>query len=97
EELDKIRAITGVQEIGVRMHWLYFNESSPALLESAGASYDSSIGFNETVGYRAGTSQAYKPLNAAKLLELPVEVMDTALFYPSYRDVSPKEAKVKID
>ena len=47
------------------------------------------MGYNETVGYRAGTTQAYKPLEASRLLELPLHVMDTALFYPAYLGLSP--------
>ena len=66
EELDEIRRLTGVSEIGVRMHWLYYDQQSPVALEKAGAAYDSTIGYNETVGYRAGTTQAYKPLEATR-------------------------------
>lgn len=95
EELDEIRSITGEHEVGVRMHWLFFDEHSPAVLESAGASYDSTVGYNETVGYRAGTSQAYKPLNATRLLELPLHIMDTALFYPSHLHLSPGQAMTR--
>ena len=29
-ELAEVRSITGARDIGVRMHWLYFNEESPA-------------------------------------------------------------------
>ncbi len=82
EELEEIRSLTGNSEIGVRMHWLYYDQQSPVALEKAGAAYDSTIGYNETVGYRAGTTQVYKPLEANRLLELPLHVMDTALFYP---------------
>ena len=64
EELDEIRRLTGDPEIGVRMHWLYYGQQSPGVLEKAGAVYDSTIGYNETVGYRAGTTQVYKPLEA---------------------------------
>lgn len=92
EELDEIRSLTGVSDIGVRMHWLFYSEQSPALLEKAGATYDSTIGYNETVGYRAGTTQAYKPLETNELLELPMHVMDTALFYPAYLDLSAADA-----
>ena len=49
---------------GVRMHWLYFDQQSPAVLDKAGADYDSTAGYNEAIGYRAGTAQAYKPLKA---------------------------------
>ncbi len=96
EELEEIRRLTGVAEIGVRMHWLYYDQQSPATLEKAGAAYDSTIGYNETVGYRAGTTQAYKPLEATRLLELPLHVMDTALFYPAHLGLSPRQAKTLI-
>lgn len=96
-ELKAIRNVTGESEIGVRMHWLYFDENAPALLEEAGFSYDSTVGYNETVGYRAGTTQVFQPLNADRLLELPMHVMDTAMFYPDYMNLSPRQAKVILD
>jgi peptidoglycan/xylan/chitin deacetylase (PgdA/CDA1 family) len=95
-EFDRIARLTGASELGVRMHWLYFDEQSPSRLEEAGFSYDSTIGYNQTVGYRAGTSQVYLPPGARLLLELPLHVMDTALFYPSYLDLSPREAKAVV-
>jgi hypothetical protein len=96
EELEEIRRLTGASEIGVRMHWLYYDQQSPLALEKAGAAYDSTIGYNETVGYRAGTTQGYKPLEASHLLELPLHVMDTALFYPPYLDLSPRQARILV-
>jgi len=75
------------------MHWLFFDEKSPAVLERAGFSYDSTVGYNETVGFRAGTTQAYKPLAAENLLELPLHVMDTALFYPRHLNLSEDKAE----
>ena len=36
---------------------------------------------NDAVGYKAGTSQAFRPLNCSTLLELPLSIMDTAMFY----------------
>jgi hypothetical protein len=91
-ELEEIRRLTGVSEVGVRMHWLCYDQQSPVALEKGEAAYDSSIGYNETVGYRAGTTQAYKPLPAARLLELPLHVMDTSLFYPVHLGLSPQQA-----
>jgi hypothetical protein len=93
QELDEIRRVTGMSEVGVRMHWLYYDEQSPGTLEAAGAAYDSTVGYNETVGYRAGTTQVYKPLDANQLLELPLHIMDTALFYPSHLALSESQAK----
>ncbi len=96
EELEHIRRITGMQDIGVRMHWLYQNEQSPVILEKAGVDYDSTVGYNETVGYRAGTTQSYKPLGTTRLLELPLNIMDTALFFPAHLDLSPREARKRV-
>lgn len=91
-ELDEIRRVAGRSEIGARMHWLYSDENTPAALEEAGIDYDSTVGYNETIGYRAGTGQVYKPLGANHLLELPLHIMDTALFYPCHLNLSPEEA-----
>lgn len=96
-EVEEIQRITGISTIGVRMHWLYYDHQSPTALEKAGAAYDSTNGYNETVGYRAGTTQVYKPLGAMRLLELPLHVMDTALYYPAYLGLSPSEAKRVLD
>ena len=96
EELEVIRRLTGISEIGVRMHWLYYNEKSPVTLEKAGAVYDSTVGYNETVGYRAGTTQIYKPLVAERLLELPMHAMDTALFYSTYLGLSQRAASARL-
>ena len=92
DEFQEIRNLTRSSRIGVRMHWLYYGKQSPQALEQAGAAYDSTVGYRETVGYRAGTTQVYKPLEVKRLLELPMHVMDTALFYPDYLGLSPQKA-----
>lgn len=93
EELKEIRRATGQRQIGIRMHWLYFDERTPAVLEQAGFDYDSTVGYNGAVGYRAGTTQAYKPLETSHLLELPLHAMDTALFYPAHMNLNSNEAR----
>jgi len=93
EERDRVVQVLGPIGNGVRMHWLFFDGKSPAALDKAGFSYDSTVGYRETVGYRAGTTQAYKPLQAGSLFELPLHIMDTALFYPRYLDLSDADAQ----
>jgi len=94
EEFKCVSEVARSSEIGVRMHWLFFNQRSPATLEKAGFSYDSSLGYNGTIGYRAGTVQAFKPIGVLKLIELPLHIMDTALFYPQYLNLSAAEADI---
>ena len=92
-ELHEVKQCTGSSELGVRMHWLFWGKESPRVLEQAGALYDSTIGYRETVGFRSGTTQAYKPLATEMLLELPLHVMDTALFYRAYLGHSQHQAE----
>lgn len=87
-----ISKLTGEARLGVRMHWLYIDEYAPAKLEQAGYEYDSTVGYNDTVGFRAGTTQAFKFSGTSALMELPLHVMDTALFYRSHLDFKPKQA-----
>ena len=72
------------------MHWLYFCKS-PAVLQDAGLKYDSSSGFNETVGFKSGTTQVFR-LPKSGLLELPMNIMDTALFSSGRLALTEKEA-----
>ncbi len=93
EEREALSRTLSIATSGVRMHWLYYNDQSPQALDRAGFVYDSSFGYNQTVGYRAGTAQVFKPLGVDKLLELPLHVMDTALFYPNYLNLSEARAE----
>ena len=72
EELAQLTAITGTATTGIRMHWLYFDRTSPNQLDAAGFEYNSTWGYNETVGYRAGTSQVFRFPGTSRLLELPL-------------------------
>jgi hypothetical protein len=96
EEREAVSRVTGASASGIRMHWLFFDERTPARLDEAGFGYDSTFGYNETVGFRAGTLQAFKPITARQLLELPLHVMDTALFYPAHLDLAPDAARQRV-
>jgi len=91
-ELRRICEVTGQSEVGVRMHWLYFAEHSPKALEEAGFSYDSTFGYNGALGFRGGTTQVFCPAVAEALLELSLNIQDTAMFYPSRMSLSETEA-----
>jgi hypothetical protein len=91
-ELRELTSVTGRETAGVRMHWLYLNRESPRHFEAAGFEYDSSWGYNEAVGYRAGTSQVFRLLESDDLMELPLSIMDSALFYPTRMGLSEQDA-----
>jgi hypothetical protein len=87
-----VNGITGRDDLGIRMHWLYFSEGSPRLLEEAGYTYDSTLGFNDAIGYRNGTAQVFRPHGATELLELPLHIQDTAMLFPARMHLSERAA-----
>jgi hypothetical protein len=80
-EYETIKNLTGNKNLGVRMHWLFFDQKSPKVLDKIGYVYDSSFGYNDAIGFKAGTSQPFRPFGAERLYELPLLVQDTAMFY----------------
>jgi hypothetical protein len=92
EELGRVAAWRESSRIGVRMHWLLQDQNTYGVLDEAGYSYDSTAGYNETVGYRCGTTQAFRPLGMKRLMELPMHIQDGALFYPQKMDLTESQA-----
>lgn len=92
EELRRITSLSEQAEAGIRMHWLLADASTISALDEAGYSYDTTAGYNETPGYRAGTGQVYQPTGARQLLELPMHIQDGALFFPQRLDLPEPEA-----
>jgi peptidoglycan/xylan/chitin deacetylase (PgdA/CDA1 family) len=89
-----IERVTTQKAAGVRMHWLYFSEQSPGHIEDGGFEYDATCGYNDAVGFRAGTLQAFRLRGTRQLLELPLAIMDTAMFYPDRMGLSFEEAEL---
>ena len=92
QERRRINDATGNYKIGIRMHWLLFDHKTFSALEKAGYHYDSTLGYNDAVGYKSGTVQVFRPLGAIHLLELPLHIQDTALFFPGRMNLSEKQA-----
>jgi hypothetical protein len=91
-EARRVIGVTGEPRVGIRMHWLFYDKGSAGILERAGFEYDASLGFNDAVGYRSGTSQAFIPPGLNRLVELPLHVQDTALLLPRRMDLSEDQA-----
>jgi len=92
DERRRIEAASGNASPGVRMHWLCFDAWSARTLEESGFQYDSTIGYNDSVGYRAGTVQAFRAHGTRGLFELPLHLQDTALFYTGHMALTEKVA-----
>jgi len=83
-EIVILRDVLGDQPFGGRQHYLRWYPNTWIDWENCGMAYDSSVGFAEQIGFRAGTCVPYRPwlfpLNRqADLLEIPLTVMDRTL------------------
>lgn len=85
EEKKDIEHIFGKEITGHRQHYLHFHpQSFFSWIEKTGFRYDMSIGYNDTVGPRAGTYLPYRPYDiyeekAFSFWEFPLVLMDTTL------------------
>ncbi len=90
EEKARLEALTGEPTAGVRFHYLRHrtHDTLPQLAE-LGFRYDTSQGYAETPGLRAGFSLPYRPYDIATdrpldLVELPLAIMDATLAEERY-------------
>ena len=83
-EVESMCDILEERELGGRQHYLRWLPVTWQNWERCGLKYDSSVGFADQIGFRAGTCFPYRPwllgLNReADLLEIPLLVMDGTL------------------
>ncbi|MEX2210965.1 MAG: polysaccharide deacetylase family protein [Gaiellaceae bacterium] len=77
---------------GQRFHYLRLNLDAVA---AAGFRYDSTLGFSDAIGFRAGIAQPFRPWGT-RLVEIPLAVMDVTLAEQRYLGLSAKAAEPQI-
>ena len=88
EEIGRLRKVFGGDTpLGGRQHFLRWSPQTWHDWEVCGLKYDSSVGFAECVGFRAGTCHPYRPWlldqnREGELLEIPLIAMDCTLTGP---------------
>jgi hypothetical protein len=80
-EVELLRKWLGQSLVGGRQHYLRWQPDSWSDLESCGLTYDSSVGFPERLGFRAGTAIPYRPWlmnenRQPRIVEIPLILMD---------------------
>ena len=97
----QIESMSGTGVTGTRQHFLRFDVARTfGAQEAAGFDHDSTLGYNEALGFRAGIAAPFHPWNAEtrephRLLELPLTVMDGTLFRTLGLDGEAAAAKVR--
>lgn len=94
DEVAHLRKVVGERAIGGRQHYLRWDNSTWTAWERAGLGYDSTMGYAEAMGFRAGTCVPYHPWSIVEdrelaLLEIPLVVMDcTPIAYMRLRSTA---------
>ena len=86
DEVEHICEVIDEVRVGGRQHFLRWHPSTWHDWEECGLAYDSTVGFSDHIGFRAGTCLPYRPwsleLNREiNLLEIPLVAMDVTLAY----------------
>ena len=93
-EKNKLEKILGDKVIGLRQHYLRFESSATWKVQyQAGFLYDTTLGYNEAIGFRAGIAFPFYPYDfetqsRIPILELPLTIMDGVLFDEEQLDVN---------
>ena len=81
----KFEKATDIEVLSVRQHHLYFDiRKTPSIQAQAGFKYDSTLGFNDNVGFRFGSCYPWylkdlKSDRALPILEIPLIIQDGAM------------------
>lgn len=94
KEVDRCKTAVKGERIGGRQHYLRWRPETWAHWEQCGLAYDSTVGYADRVGFRAGTCVPYFPWlwkegRRADLLEIPLVVMDRTMVSEKYMAMSP--------
>jgi uncharacterized protein DUF7033 len=98
-EVSVLQEFFGKRQLGGRQDFLRWNPQTWIDWESLGLAYDSSVGFADRIGFRAGTCYPFRPWilsehREAKLLEIPLLAMDETFY--SHQKLEPGETLVKL-
>jgi len=85
-EKERLERVLGRKVTGYRNHYLRFKvPDSWEILVKAGFEYDTTLGYNDIVGFRNGMCHPFRPYNLrtdreSNILEIPLAIMDNTLF-----------------
>ena len=100
-EKESLEKLAGAIQ-GQRYHFLRLHpHRNLGQLEAAGFAYDSTLGFNDAPGFRAGIAHPFRPWDLERdrpreLVEVPLAAMDVTLSAERYLNLSPKQADARL-
>jgi len=100
-EKESLEQLAGTVQ-GQRYHFLRLDpHRNLGQLEAAGFTYDSSLGFSDALGFRAGIAHPFRPWDFEReapreLVEVPLAAMDVTLSAERYLHLSSSEADERL-
>lgn len=82
---DALEKVTAQEIISVRQHYLHYDiRLTPRVHSNAGFKYDSTLGFNDNIGFRFGTCRPWQLCDpeteeTLPIMEVPMIIQDTAM------------------
>ena len=101
DEKQRLERLAGPVQ-GQRYHYLRVDpHRNLSSLEAAGFAYDSSLGFGDAVGFRAGIAHPFQPWDFERdaphdLIEVPLAAMDVTLSAERYLNLSVEQAGARL-
>ncbi|MFY9578469.1 MAG: hypothetical protein WAQ33_04020 [Gaiellaceae bacterium] len=102
EEKARLESL-GARVAGQRYHYLRVDpHRNLRPLSALGLAYDTSLGFSDAVGFRAGLARPFRPWDFERerpldLVEVPLAVMDVTLAEPRYLGLSARAAWPRLE
>ena len=98
-EVSALQELFRERQLGGRQDYLRWNPQMWITWESLGLAYDSSVGFADRLGFRAGTCQPFRPWifserREANILEVPLLAMDETIY--THEKLEPTDALVRL-
>lgn len=99
KEKNRLEAITESPVLSIRQHWLRLSLSNTWKMQAeTGIKVDTTLGFNDCIGFRAGVANPFYPYDFDKgerhqILEVPLVLMDSSVF--DYCRMDDNEARQK--
>lgn len=85
DEKEILEDVLGIKVEKIRQHWLNYDEEITPYIHEKLFKYDSTIGWNDRIGFRAGVASAYRPYDQVNkkpfdYIIIPQVVMDSNLY-----------------
>lgn len=97
QEKADLESIVGHEIIGIRQHYLNFDDCTWGIQQKAGFKYDSSWGYTNQIGFKDDKKYPFFPIPQSEFCEIPMIIMDSCFQNTDYKWQKLEEIVKEID